>query len=152
MIIIGSWDWLTWLVQILVLMVPNFEQHLNNGSTTGMCDLLSSIMYVSPGWLRGWLSHSRCMIILAVFTTQGHQEATLWAVTALDSASEQFFPTVNIWGRPPASLQSNHVLMWVKQKIPLPFHIGSQGIMVSWKRKIARNLKFPFLFLFSFPL
>lgn len=96
MIIIGSWDWLGWLVQNLVLMVPNLEQHLNNGSIIGMCDLISvmtpfhynTFMYVSPGLLRGLLSYSRSMITLAVYATQHHQEPTEWAVSALGAASE----------------------------------------------------------------
>ena len=61
MIITVFWDWLCWLAQNLVLMVPNLEQHLDNSSVIRMGDFLSLItpfhyntsVYVSPGQFSG---------------------------------------------------------------------------------------------------
>ena len=71
MIITGSWDWFCWLPHNLVQMVPNFEQHLNNGSIVGMYYLPSVMipfhhkpsMYVSQGLLSELLPYSRSMTI-----------------------------------------------------------------------------------------
>ena len=43
MIITVFWDWLCWLAQNPVLMVPNLEQHLDNSSVIRMGDFLSLI-------------------------------------------------------------------------------------------------------------
>ena len=96
MIITGFWDWFCWLAQNPVLMVPNLEQHLNNGSIIRMGDFLSLItpfhydtsVYVSPGQFSGPLSYSRSMTTWTVSATQRHQEPTVWAVSALGTASE----------------------------------------------------------------